>query len=146
MTNLCPAMLLDVNVQLALAWDQHIHHEVAHERFAELESWSTCPVTEAGLLRLLLTERVVGRKVTGGEALGQLDAMRRVRGWSFLADSASLAEAVIDTRVLMGRRQVTDLQLVNLVATNGMRLATFDAALGAALMPEDQRWVTVWSG
>ena len=139
-------MLLDVNVLLALSWDQHIHHEVAHERFAGLDSWSTCPVTEAGLLRLLLTERVVGRKVSGGEALGQLDAIRRTRGWSFLADSASLAAPSIDTRVLMGRRQVTDLQLVNLAAANHTRLATFDAVLRASLVPDDRRWVSVWSG
>lgn len=139
-------MLLDVNVLLALTWDQHIHHRVAHERFAELESWSTCPVTEAGLLRLMMTEQVVGRKVTGGEALGQLDAIRRVPGWSFLSDSVSLAAPHIDTRVLMGRRQVTDLHLINLAAANKTRLATFDAALRVSLVPDDQRWVSVWSG
>lgn len=139
-------MLLDVNVLLALTWDQHVHHAIAHERFAELDRWSTCPVTEAGLLRLLLTEQVVGRKVAGGEALGQLEAIRRVPGWRFLADATSLAEPVIDTRVLMGRRQVTDLQLVNLAAAHETALATFDAGLRASLAPGDQRWVTVWSG
>lgn len=139
-------MLLDVNVLLALAWDQHVHHHIAHERFAELDSWSTCPVTEAGLLRLLLTEKVVGRKVTGAEALGQLEAMRRVPGWRFYADSGSLAEPRIDTRVLMGRRQVTDLHLVNLAAANRTRLATFDAALRDSLVPADRHWVSVWSG
>lgn len=139
-------MLLDVNVLLALSWDQHIHHEIAHDRFSAVESWSTCPSTEAGLLRLLLTERVVGRKVSGAEALAQLEAMRRVPGWSFLADSDSLAAPSIDTRVLMGRRQVTDLQLVNLAAVNDTMLATFDAALRDSLMPADQRWVDVWSG
>ncbi|SJM63692.1 TA system VapC family ribonuclease toxin [Gulosibacter sp. 10] len=139
-------MLLDVNVLLALTWDQHIHHRVAHERFAELEGWSTCPVTESGLLRLLMTEQVVGRAVSGDEALGQLEAMRRVPGWNFLVDSTSLAEPRIDTRVLMGRRQVTDLQLVNLAASNGTMLATFDAGLRASLVPDDQRWIDVWSG
>lgn len=139
-------MLLDVNVLLALTWDQHIHHEVAHARFAELDSWSTCPVTESGLVRLLLTEQVVGRKVSGGEALGQLDAMRQVAGWSFVPDSVSLATPSIDTRVLMGRRQVTDLQLVNLAAAADMPLATFDASLRESLVPGDQGWVTVWTG
>lgn len=139
-------MLLDINVLLALTWDQHIHHHVAHKRFATLENWSTCPVTEAGLLRLLLTERVVGRKVSGSEALGQLEAIRQVPGWSFLADSLSLADPVIDTDVLMGRRQVTDLQLVNLAASNGMRLATFDAGLRSSLVPTDQDWISLWSG
>ncbi|MBB2890441.1 TA system VapC family ribonuclease toxin [Flexivirga oryzae] len=139
-------MLLDVNVLLALTWDQHVHHRIAHERFAELDTWSTSPVTEAGLLRLLLTEPVVGRKVSGTEALGQLSAMRSVPGWHFIADDVSLAEPLVDTRVLMGRRQVTDLQLVNLAAANNTTLATFDAAFRASLVPDDQHWVTVWSG
>lgn len=138
-------MLLDVNVLLALTWDQHIHHRTAHDLFSGLDAWSTCPVTEAGLLRLLLTEQVVGRKVDGGEALGQLEAIRRVPGWSFVTDAASLAAPVVDTRVLMGRRQVTDLQLVNLAAASDMQLATFDAALRGSLVPADQRWVSVWS-
>lgn len=146
MTTQSTAMLLDVNVLLALSWDQHIHHEIAHERFAALESWSTSPVTEAGLLRLLLTERVVGRKVSGAEALAQLTAMHHVAGWAFLQDTDSLVTPAIDTRVLMGRRQVTDLQLVNLAAVNGTQLATFDAALRDSLMPADQKWVHVWSG
>lgn len=139
-------MLLDVNVLLALTWDQHIHHRIAHDRFAELSTWSTCPVTEAGLLRLLLTEQVVGRTVTGSEALSQLTAIREAPGWSFVPDSASLAAPAIDTRVLMGRKQVTDLQLVNLAASHDLQLATFDASLAASLMPEDQHLVSVWRG
>lgn len=138
-------MLLDVNVLLALSLEHHIHHHLAHDRFAELESWSTCPVTESGLLRLLMTEQVVGRKVTGSEALAQLDALRRVQGWTFLVDSVSLAESQIDTRVLMGRRQVTELHLVELAASHGVSLATFDASLKTALVPDDQHLVTVWS-
>lgn len=138
-------MLLDVNVLLALSLEHHIHHHLAHDRFAELESWSTCPVTESGLLRLLMTEQVVGRKVAGSEALAQLDALRRVQGWTFLVDSVSLAESHIDTRVLMGRRQVSELHLVELAASHGVRLATFDASLKTALVPDDQHLVTVWS-
>ncbi|PRI11869.1 TA system VapC family ribonuclease toxin [Leucobacter massiliensis] len=138
-------MLLDVNVLLALTWDQHVHHAAAHTSFARLGQWSTCPATEAGLLRLLLTEQVVGRRVSGAEALAQLAAIRRVRGWTFLHDTGTLAEARIDTRVLMGRRQVTDLWLVNLAASHETRLATFDASLRDSLVPEDRRHVEVWS-
>ncbi|QIM16678.1 PIN domain nuclease [Leucobacter insecticola] len=138
-------MLLDINVLLALTWDQHVHHRAAHERFAALDYWSTCPATESGLLRLLLTEAVVGRKVSGAEALSQLAAIRRVPGWRFVPDEQSLAEPVIDMRVLVGRNQVTDLQLVNLAAKNGQQLATFDAALRGSLVPSEQRWVQVWS-
>lgn len=138
-------MLLDVNVLLALSWDQHIHHRAAQRRFASLDAWYTCPATEAGLLRLLLTEAVVGRRVTGAEALAHLRGIRRTPGWSFLDDRRSLAVPTIDTRVLMGRRQVTDLQLVNLAATNDTRLATFDGALRDSLVPADRPRVDVWS-
>lgn len=138
-------MLLDVNVLLALTWDQHVHHGVAHRRFSELATWSTCSVTEAGLLRLLLTEQVVGRKVSGAEALAQLGAIRAVAGWSFLDDVASLGAPAIDLRVLMGRRQVTDLQLVNLAAAHGTRLVTFDAGIRESLVPADRHLVVVWN-
>lgn len=138
-------MLLDVNVLFALSWDQHIHHGAAHSHFASLTQWSTTPVTEAGLVRLLITERVVGRKVKPAAALAQLRALREVPGWSFMPDTATFADPHIDLRVLMERRQVTDLHLVNLVAAHGGRLATFDVGLRDALTPADQHWVDVWS-
>lgn len=81
-----------------------------------------------------------------GRLSGSLMRCAESRGWSFLADTTSLADPLIDTRVLMGRRQVTELQLVNLAAANDTRLATFDASLRVSLMPEDQHWVRVWSG
>lgn len=125
--------------------DQHVHHTAAHGRFANLRDWYTCPTTEAGLLRLLMTGEVMGRSVSGSEALGQLEAIREVPGWGFLTDSGSLAEACIDTRVLMGRRQVIDLQLVNLAAANTTQLATFDAGLRDGFMPPDQGWIDIWT-
>ncbi|GAA2086898.1 MULTISPECIES: TA system VapC family ribonuclease toxin [Brevibacterium] len=136
--------LLDVNVLLALSWDQHVHHAAAHAQFGKLIGWRTSPVTEAGLVRLLLTEAVVGRKVTGQEALGQLKALRGVPGWGWLEDDQSLAVPIVDLRVLMGRRQVTDLQLVNTAAAHGAVLATFDAGLRDSLAPADRQWVEVW--
>lgn len=138
-------MLLDVNVLLALTWDQHVHHATAHARFAELTTWSTCPTTEAGLVRLLLTEPVTGRKVSGAEALGHLAAIHQVPGWHFLPETCSLDDPAIDMRVLMGRRQVTDLHLVNLAGSHHTTLATFDAGVKTSLVPADQHLVTVWS-
>lgn len=139
------AVLLDVNVLLALSWDRHVHHEPAHRNFAELTSWSTTPITETGLVRLLMTEAVVGRRVSGQAAIAQLRAVRAVPGWRWLPDAASPAESSIDDRVLMGRRQVTDLHLVDLAAANGMTLATFDAGIRDSVHPDDRRWIDVWS-
>lgn len=139
-------VLLDVNVLLALSWDQHVHHATATARFADLTQWRTTACTEAGLVRLLLTPAVVGRVVSGADALEHLAALRGAPGWGWVADDVSLADPLVDMRVLVGRRQVTDLQLVNLAAANEVTLATFDAGLRDWLVPDDQRWVEVWSG
>jgi predicted nucleic acid-binding protein len=45
----------------------------------------------------------------------------------------------------MGRRQVTDLHLVNLAATHGKKLATFDASLRDSLVPADRTHVEIWT-
>ena len=57
--------LLDVNVLIALAWPNHLHHAVALSWFeANVESgWATCAVTE-------LTAAIAGhRQVTDGYLL-----------------------------------------------------------------------------
>ena len=51
--------LLDVNVLVALFQPDHVHHELAHDWFAENRraGWATCPITETGLVRLLANPR-----------------------------------------------------------------------------------------
>jgi len=137
-------VLLDVNVLLALSWDHHEHHEQAHERFAAVQRWCTTPITETSLVRLLLTEAVVGRVVRAQDAREQLRALRKVRGWSWLADGTSPATWAVASDSLRGRRQVTDLQLVNVAADNDAVLATFDAGLLRALRPQEKHLVEVW--
>lgn len=67
--------------------------------------------------------------------------MRRDPRWSFLADTSTLTDPLIDTAVLAGHQQVTDLHLVNLAAHHGVVLATFDGALTTWLAPADRRHV-----
>lgn len=136
--------LLDVNVLLALVWDQHVHHHAARGTFASLTGFATTPVTESGFVRLLLTPAVVGRPVPAPEALAALTALRSLPGWRWIDDDSSLAQARIDVRVLAGRRQVADLHLVDLAARHGLLLATFDGALATWLAPGDRRHVEVW--
>lgn len=106
-------------------------------------AWATAPVTEAGLVRLLMTPAVVGRAVPGHEALGALAAIRRVSGWHWLTDDASFDDALVDTRVLDGRRQVTELHLADLAARHDAVLVTFDGAVPQTLAPADRRHVVV---
>jgi toxin-antitoxin system PIN domain toxin len=138
--------LLDVNVLLALAVRTHMHHGSAGAWFAAAapgRGWATTPVTESGLVRLLLNAHVYGRQLEGADAVAQLGAMRRGPAWTFLADDSSLADPLIDLTTLVGHRQVTDLHLLNLAARHGATLATLDRALPTYLDPADRYLVEV---
>ena len=137
-------VLLDVNALVALALTTHQHHRAAHRFLADVTSrWATCPVTEAGLLRLLLNPAITGRQREASEVFHVLSGMRADPRWTFLDDSASLMRPGVDTVVLVGHQQVTDLHLVNLAAHHGSLLATFDAAIPTWLAPADRRHVTI---
>jgi predicted nucleic acid-binding protein len=47
--------LLDVNFLVALFDPDHIHHDAAHDWFADerAHGWATCPLTENGLVRVV---------------------------------------------------------------------------------------------
>ena len=137
--------LLDVNVLLALVTPNHIHHKSATEHLLELKgSWATCGVTEAGFLRLLLTPAVMGREVSGPEALGLLESLRGVRGWQWIDAVAPLASSKVEWGVLSSRNQVTDLQLIEIASMHGARLCTYDAKMLRFLAPNDADLVEVW--
>ncbi|WP_300265103.1 TA system VapC family ribonuclease toxin [Microbacterium sp.] len=138
------SVLLDVNVLLALSCDAHEHHERAHARFAHIDSWSTTPITELGLLRLMMTPAVMGRTVSASAARAQVKALRSADGWSWVADDVSPAEWGAGGYALRGRRQVTDLQLVNLAARHECVLATFDDGIRHGLRPKERAVVDVW--
>ncbi len=131
--------LYDVNALVALCLSTHVHHRAAHRHLAAVPAtWLTTPVTEAGLARLLLNPAVTGRRLPAHEVTRVVAGLRVDPRWAFLPDGSSLAEPAVDTAVLAGRQQVTDLHLVNLAARTGARLATFDASLITWLAPADR--------
>nr|WP_281496972.1 TA system VapC family ribonuclease toxin [Ornithinimicrobium sp. F0845] len=136
--------MFDVNALVALALTTHQHHHAAHRFLAGLDgSWATTGLTEAGLFKLLLNPRITGSQRLAAEVTEILRGMRADPRWTFLDDSTSLADPLVDTAVLMGHRQVTDLHLVNLVARHGGVLATFDAAIPSWLAPRDRSRVVL---
>ncbi|PHP53476.1 TA system VapC family ribonuclease toxin [Actinomyces ruminis] len=135
--------LLDVNVMLALSLVNHAHHEAASNWFEDVESWATCPFTEAAYCRLLLNPRVTGFEIGVPEVLSGLRTFCAVKGHEFIEDSASLAEPLIQLERMVGHRQVTDFYLVDLAARSGAVLATLDARIPLALAKEDRRFVEV---
>ena len=64
--------LLDVNVLVALFDPDHVHHDLAHDWFADHRSrgWATCPITENGVIRVLANP-AYGSPVTGTAEIGR---------------------------------------------------------------------------
>lgn len=136
--------LLDVNVLIALAWPQHLHHSRAQAWLGSHPSgFLTTPITESAFIRLSLNRAVTGTDVTPGEVLALVDAVRRHPQHRFLPDDSSLASPHVATTRLAASRQVTDLHLVNLCAVHGVVLITLDRGIPDMLEPADRRHVVV---
>jgi hypothetical protein len=138
------AHLLDLNVLIALAWPQHVHHARAGAWFTSRQgAWLTTPLTEAGFVRLSTNPAVVTQRISMPTALEALAAMRGVPGHAFLPDDSTLAAPTISLEAVATSRQVTDAHLVNLAAASGALLATLDRGIAGMLAPTDRRHVLV---
>ena len=133
--------LLDVNVLVALAWPNHVHHQAALSWFREnrAEGWATCALTEAGFIRVSCNPSVVRYTVTPRDAIALLDELRQLGAHSFWPLDRSIVELPpgIAAR-LQGYRQITDAVLLAAAMHNGGQLATLDSGL-AALASESER-------
>ncbi len=134
----------DVNVLVALTNPSHVFHHEAHRWLAAVEGYATTPVTESGLLRVLLNRAVTGQEVTREQALAVLAGIRADSRARFLVDDSSLADAHVDTTGLAGHKQVADWHLLNLAARHDGVLVTFDRSMARAVLPADaERVVTL---
>ncbi len=132
------AALLDVNVLIALAWPNHVHHAPAHAWFARrsTDGWATCAITETGFIRVSSNQRAIPDAVSLLEAAEVLRAMTAREGHAFWPDDVRLLDQPAPALArLTGHQQVTDAHLASLAARHGGVLATFDARLRHAAMP-----------
>ena len=132
------AVLLDVNVLVALAWPNHIHHEIAHRWFEKNhdKGWATCPVTQSGFIRVSSNRGIIREAKTPSEALILLKRITKGDHHVFWIDDVDLtrAEMIAPDRI-QGYRQVTDAHLVSLAIRHRGRLATFDRGI-AGIVPD----------
>ena len=130
-----------MNVLVALAWPNHVHHGLAHRWFLahQRDGWATCPLTESGFVRVSSNRRVVPGASTPAEAIALLGQMRRLEGHVFWTDDTSPAEsgATPFARVA-GYRQVTDAHLLALALRRGGALATLDRGLAELAGPDER--------
>jgi toxin-antitoxin system PIN domain toxin len=124
--------LLDVNVLVALFDPDHVHHDVAHDWFADegRAGWATCAVTETGLLRVL------SRPGYGAEIRRPADLIPLLRkfcksgGHRFWEDSVSLRDdQLFEPALIRGHAQLTDIYLLGMARRHRGRLATFDRTI-----------------
>ena len=121
--------LLDVNLLVALFDPDHVHHDLAHDWFADnrARGWATCAVTENGFVRVLANP-AYGSAVS--RPVDLVDRLRRLcglDGHQYWADAVSLRDPTLfDCGRAAGHRQLTDLYLLGLAQRRGGTLATFD--------------------
>ena len=134
-------VLLDVNVLIALAWPNHVHHAAARTWFEERREggWATCPLTEAGFVRVSCNPAVVRHDITPLDAIAVLNSLVQLEShvfWPLDQSILHLPES-IGAR-LQGYRQVTDAVLLATAMQRNGQLATLDSGI-EGLVSEDER-------
>jgi len=124
--------LLDVNVLVALFQPDHVHHDLAHDWFAENRQagWATCPITETGLVRLLANPRVHPGGIAVPAVVERLRRFQSDRAHEWWEANVSLADPkLFQMTAIRGHRQTTDVYLAGLAHSRGGKLVTFDRAV-----------------
>jgi uncharacterized protein len=126
--------LLDVNVLIALFQPRHVHHERAHEWWAEngTDGWSSCPLTQNAFVRIV-TQPGFPNALSALAAIELLGEEISRTDHAFWPDDISLLDPQrFDATQIRGPKQLTDLYLLALAIKNDARLATFDRSISAS--------------
>ena len=135
-----------MNVLVALAWPNHIHHRQAVTWFVGIrdDGWATCPITESGFVRVSSNARVLPDARAPSEARTLLAALRTKGTHRFWEDDVSAVDdpsGVFAT--VVGHRQVTDAHLLSLAIRRSGVLATFDRGIVALAASYPERVVLI---
>ena len=124
--------LLDVNVLVALFDPDHVHHDLAHDWFADQRTngWATCPITENGLIRVLSNAAYGLDGMRTADLIEMLNTFRASGHHEFWPDAVSLIDGRVFSPVhLSAHRQITDVYLLGLATAKQGCLATFDRSI-----------------
>lgn len=122
--------LPDVNVWLALADENHLHHPraLAYWRGESSPSIAFCRVTMLGFLRLSTHPKVLSRPLAPGEAWDLIHRYRVEAGVVLLDDSWGMDQEFMafSRRVDFAHHLWTDAYLAALAEFHGCRMVSFD--------------------
>jgi len=127
--------LLDVNVLMALLWENHEQHARARSWFKSVSTFATCPVAQLGFARVS-SHHLLGYGMTPDDAFGVLRRLLADPRHRFVPDNLSCADRVLRTDLMTGANQITDRYLVALARQHGLSLATLDEPLAKQLAGE----------
>jgi toxin-antitoxin system PIN domain toxin len=122
--------LLDVNVLLAMLWPTHRSFRPASEWFARHHrgGWATCPMSQAGFVRIYSQKIITGLDISPREAVHVLEQnCVAARSHVFWTHEVSVFDILPEIRTrLVGHKQLTDAILLDLAIRNRGRLVTLD--------------------
>lgn len=127
---------LDANVWMALFWERHLHSEKARQWFeqSEEEQFFFCRFTQVTVLRLLTTDKIMGKDVrTMSQAWGLWDQVWADSRISLLPEPEGL-EADFRRRSRLSSQSPkvwADAYLLAFASVAGLNFVTFDRALKA---------------
>lgn len=130
--------LPDTNLLIALLWPAHNQHEIAARWFAthRSEGWATCPMTQAGFVRIVSNPAFSRDAVRPRDAIQILAANTASRDHLFWPGEIPIPNAVSFAGIrLLGHQQVTDAYLLGLAIHRGGILVTLDRQIGNLVEP-----------
>lgn len=127
---------LDANVWLALIWDRHGHSQLAREWFEHVEEgrFLFCRFTQVTVLRLLTTASLMGGDVRTMKGAWEIwDKIASDYRVGFLPEPDDLEPNFRKCSRLstVSPKVWADAYLLAFAQTAGLRLVTFDRALGS---------------
>ena len=132
--------LLDVNVLVALSWNNHQFHAAANRWILrhQTQTWATCTLTQLGFIRLSCNRSIFGSQATTPEqARLVLQKNTSVNAHRFLTEIPHPDKA-LNFSQLLGHQQLTDSYLLQLARHHHARFVTFDSQLQALVTERDQ--------
>ncbi len=127
--------LLDTNLLMALAWENHEQHSQAVGWWRSVPSFATCPITQGGFLRVS-SHPQLGYAANPADAFRCLDSILGSERHRFVPDDLSFEAHEIGRDRITSHNRVTDHYLASLARRHKLCLTTFDTALAAAFARE----------
>ena len=127
--------LLDVNLLMALLWENHEQHEWARRWLRTVTEFATCPVGQLGFARIS-AHPMLGFGMSPEQAFGVLRRFLADPRHRFIPHDLSCEDRVLLTERIPGSNHVTDHYLAALARQHGLALATLDEPLSRAFPDE----------